>query len=323
MEASQLRICVCCGQERTGLLIPSIVYSLDDPIFSPLRGDLVLVPGEPICACSRCVGVLKAGHRPKWALRFPKPDARFTDMSTLEFRLVRPVVPIISVYRLPGGEGQYASTGGSVNFANDSLKVVSRLPRPLESCGGVWVRSSRTSAAQITVDTCIEPDYLRSVLTECLTGKHPAFDGIDFSEENLAAIAVDNLDSVILPPPPELSLEELLAEEQKEEANRESNYGPDSRHVLILDPPPGISRESFLRDLFGDATPNVPGEAEAQPGAPGMVTRDLLQPPFEPEALIDELANSFRQPLVPRHSILSEIVLWGYVFPERNCLGHT
>jgi len=270
--------------------VPAVIYSQDDPIFRALHGDLVLVPGEPLRACTRCVDVLKTGKRPKWAVRIPSPDTRFTEMSALEYRLVRPIVPIISVYRLPGGDGQFASTGGTVNFVNDSIKVVKRLPRPLDECGGVWVRGSQTAVAQIVVETKVEPDYLRSVLAECVRDKHPAFEGIGVSEENLAAIAASDLDSVILPPPPELTPEELLAEEQKEEADRQSNYGPDSRHVLIMEVPEDVSRESFLRDLFGDAAPNVPGEAEARPGAPGMVTRDILQPPFAPEALVDELA---------------------------------
>ena len=105
------------------------------------------------------------------------------------------------------------------------------------------------------------------------------------SDKNLASLVDINLDSVVLPPPPELTEEERIAEERKEECDRTSNYGRDSRHVLILEAPVDVSRESFLRDLFGDK-PNIPGEAEALPGAPGMATRDLLQPRFPPDALM-------------------------------------
>ena len=121
-----------------------------DALFEPLLGDLVLIPGEPVRSCSRCVDILKKGKRPIYALRFPAPDIRFTGMSSLEFRLCRPIVPVISIYQLPGAVGQYASCGGTVSFVNDVLGIARRLPRPLSENGGAWIRNSKTTNSQLT-----------------------------------------------------------------------------------------------------------------------------------------------------------------------------
>jgi hypothetical protein len=88
LQASQLRVCACCGQERNGLQIPDKVFSPSNKLFSPLCGDLVLIVGEPIRVCNCCADVLKTGQRPKWAIRFPAMDKRFTRLTPLEFRLV-------------------------------------------------------------------------------------------------------------------------------------------------------------------------------------------------------------------------------------------
>ena len=287
--ASDLRVCACCGQEHSGLRIPDWVYASTDDIFRPLHGDLVLIDGEPIRLCYLCEPVLKKGDRPKWALRFPPIDARFANMSKLEFRLVRPMVPVISLIKLPG-EGQFASTGGTVNFVNDSLKVAARLPRPVHQSGLVYIRSSTTSNSQVTREASVDPNEMRRVLSECIQDDHPAFRDSVLDPEVLASLEALNIDDVVLPVPTDLSAEELKEAEEDEERERNGIYGADASHNLIIDLPPEVGREDFLRCLFSKAPPNVPGEAEALPGDPNMLSRDVVQPRFPVESLVDEIA---------------------------------
>ena len=298
-------MCASCGQERGALLIPDKVYVESDDLFSPMKGDLVLIPGEPIRACTRCVCILKKGMRPLYAIRIPNKDERFTEMSKLEFRLCRPILPVITVHQLPGGEGQYATTGGSVSFFNDSMRIAKRLPRPKLECGGVWIRNSKTTSSQITSETKVQPDKIRRVLAECIANKHPAFPGIELAEDNLAALASEstNVDAVIIDEAPPLETSEEFEEESDweddapadkdtvERVRRERRVGPDPTHILLMDVPKGVDQEGFLRSLFGDdPPPSTPGEAEAQPGDPGMLTVAELQPRFSEQELVDELS---------------------------------
>jgi len=289
LQTSQLRVCACCGQVRNGLEIPDMVLSPSDKIFSPLCGDLVLILGEPIRVCISCADVLKTGRRPKTAIRFPPMDKRFTQLSPLEFRLVRPIVPVISFYRLPGSEGQLATIGGSVNFVNDSLKVARRLPRPLEENGAVWIRSSKTKESQIVTEAKVRPDLLRVTVSDCIATNHPAFPHIQLDEDTLASLAVVNISEMVVTPLSASTTDEEEAAEKEEEDERRSLYGPDSNHVLLMEVPEGVNKVEVLRSLFSNDAPNVPGEAEARPGDAGMLTRDALQPMFPAEALVNEI----------------------------------
>ena len=121
--AADLGVCACCGEERGDHLMHQCIYSKSDALFDPLEGNLVLIPGEPIRVCTRCRKVLMQKKRPRWAHHFPNMDIRFTQLTQLEFRLVRPIVPVITIFELPG-EGQLSTIGGSISFFNDSSKVV-------------------------------------------------------------------------------------------------------------------------------------------------------------------------------------------------------
>jgi hypothetical protein len=46
---------------------------------------------------------------------------------------------------------------------------------------------------------------------------------------------------------------------------------------------------TVLQTLFENDAPNIPEAAAAQPGDPGMLTTDALQPTFPPEALINDI----------------------------------
>jgi hypothetical protein len=303
-QTSQLRVCACCGQERNGLLIPDKVLLPTNNLFTPLCGDLVLIPGEPIRLCICCADVLKTGRRPKWAIRFPPMDTRFTRLTPLEFRLVRPIVPVISLYQLPGGEGQYATIGGSVSYVNDCLTMARRLPRPLEKNGAVWLRNSRTTNSQVINDIMLRPDMMRDTVADCIATKSPSFSRIQLDTATLANLAAANVSEVVVAPlPASTTPEEEEAAEKEEAAERNGLYGPDSKHVLLMDVPEGVNKLEFLRTLFSDDKPNVPGEAEARPGDAGMLTRDELQPLFPEEALLNdiELGRKIFMLVFPQH----------------------
>lgn len=304
LQTSQLRVCACCGQERNGLQIPDKVLLPTNTLFSPLCGDLVLIAGEPIRLCICCAEVLKTGRRPKWAIRFPIMDERFTRLTALEFRLVRPIVPVISLYQLPGGEGQYATVGGTVNFVNDSLKVARRLPRPIEENGGVWIRSSRTTQTQIISEIMVRPDLIRDTVSDCIASNHPAFSQIQLDEVTLGLLAAMNVSEMVVAPlPASATQEEEEAAEREEVAERNGLYGPDAKHVLLMEVPEGVNKLEVLRTLFSNDEPNVPGEAEARPGDAGMLTREALQPMFPVESLVNEieLGRSIFKLVFPQH----------------------
>jgi len=231
-------------------------------------------------------------------------DERFTRLSSLEFRLVRPIVPLITLFQLPGGEGQFATMGGTVSFVNDSLKIARRLPRPLDENGAIWIRSTRTTASQIVVETSVRPDLIRDTLSQCIANHHPAFPLVELAEDNLAELAATNVnDVVVAPPPPDVTAEEEEASERNSAAERNELYGPDSRHVLLMDVPEGVNKLDVLRSLFGSDASNVPGEAEARPGDAGMLRRDVLQPQFPVEDLVNdiELGRSIFMRVFPQH----------------------
>ena len=77
---------------------------------------------------------LRKHRKPKWAVQFREPDSRLLQLTNLEFRLISPVVPIVSILRLPG-EGQSATTDGSINFHNDAPSEIEELGVAVRGAG--------------------------------------------------------------------------------------------------------------------------------------------------------------------------------------------
>jgi hypothetical protein len=315
---STLRVCASCGEERGGDKIPEKVLSCDDPLFDPLHGDLVLIPGEPIRVCALCRAVLRLGKRPKWATRFPLMDERFVRLSPLEFRLVRPIVPVMTIYQIPG-EGQYATVGGTVSFNNDVSKIAKRLPRPLSENGGVWLRSSKTSNSQVVRETLIRPNELRDLILDVTSSDHPAFRGVELATEVIDELndRGGDVSSVVLDfALPGEDSEEAEKEETTARMASEGLFSADARHVLLEEPAPGVDKTEFLRSLCGEvgavagptaATVQVPAAAAAQAAAPaaaiGTVDLNDIQPNFSNEALVNEysLGRSYFTIVFPQH----------------------
>ena len=149
---TDLRVCAVCGEERGKHHFTAIkTYNPKDDIFIPMDSSagvrsLILVDRNSdgtVLVCNRCSADLRKHKRPKWAVHFAEPDARLLQLTNLEFRLVRPVVPIVSFLRLPG-EGQSGTTGGSINFYNDAQQVASRLPRHPQECDLIAISKPST-----------------------------------------------------------------------------------------------------------------------------------------------------------------------------------
>jgi hypothetical protein len=307
---STLHVCASCGEERGGDKIPEKVLESDDPLFGPLDGDLVLISGEPIRVCALCRAVLRLGKRPKWATRFPPMDSRFTRLSPLEFRLVRPIVPVMTIYQIPG-EGQYATVGGTVSFNNDVAKIAKRLPRPLSENGGVWLRSSRTTSSQVTRETLIRPNELRDLISEVISSGHPAFRGVELATEVIDDLnsREEDVSTVVLDfTLPGEDIEEAEREETNARMASEGLFSADARHVLLEEPAPGVDKAAFLRSLCGEKA----GEGEAPAAATmhavaaaaiGTVDMNDIQPHFSNDALVDEysLGRSFYTIVFPQY----------------------
>ena len=82
------------------------------------------------------------------------------------------------------GEGQYATTGGTVSFMNDYAEVANRLPRPVTEGGAIWIKSPKTTESQVMRETSIRPDTLISLLRDVKAENHPAYDGIDLARDD-------------------------------------------------------------------------------------------------------------------------------------------
>ena len=110
-------------------------------------------PIEPlptlVRVCKKCNDALRSTKkRPKLALHFPPQDPRFTCLSSLEFKLIRPVVPFVAMYRLyAGSEQQHCTYGNSINFYNDAMEVTRKLPRPVGNADAIFVRATRTDVS--------------------------------------------------------------------------------------------------------------------------------------------------------------------------------
>ena len=124
-----------------------------------------------VLVCSRCSSKLRKGERPKWAVQFEPADERLMQLTDIEFRMIRPVVPIVRIIRLTG-EGQLATNGGSINFFNDALRVASRLPRHPQHCDLIAVAMPATSASAVSRVVQVRPELVRQVLHEVI--KEPA-----------------------------------------------------------------------------------------------------------------------------------------------------
>jgi len=174
-EMTDLRVCAVCGEERGKQHFPAIkTYDPLNDMFIPMDSSagvrsLILVDQNSdgtVLICSRCSAELRKHRRPKWAVQFPKPDSRLLQLTNLEFRLIRPVVPIVPILRRPG-EGQSATTGGSINFHNDTQHVASKLPRHPQECDLIAVSMPSTLAAKVSRVVNVRPklvmDVLRSV----------------------------------------------------------------------------------------------------------------------------------------------------------------
>ena len=99
---ADLRVCAVCGEERGKHWFPTtLTYDPRDIFFIPMDSDskrqLILVDQNSdgtVLVCSRCSAELRKGERPKWVVQFEPADERLMQLTDVEFRMIRPVVPM-------------------------------------------------------------------------------------------------------------------------------------------------------------------------------------------------------------------------------------
>jgi hypothetical protein len=132
-----------------------------------MNGNFVNIDPTPednqkFLVCLRCYKVLHEDkRRPRWAFILER-DTRFEQLNALEFRLIRPIIPIVSFFELPSGD-QSACIGGSINYANNTEEVAERVPRLPEDSDCLFVKHKSTTAAQLTDIREIRPNMLRTI----------------------------------------------------------------------------------------------------------------------------------------------------------------
>jgi len=87
-------------------------------------------------------------------------DTRFEQLNALEFRLIRPIIPVVPFFELPSGD-QSACAGGSINYASNTEEAAERLPRLPEDSDCMFVKHKSTTAAQLTDIREIRPNLLQ------------------------------------------------------------------------------------------------------------------------------------------------------------------
>jgi hypothetical protein len=173
--------------------------------------------------------LLKKDERPKWAIHFPPPDERLLSLTPLEFKLIRPIIPLVYVYELPHSEGQAATAGGSASWINDAAKVASRLPRSLEETNSLWIRNAAPSPGRLGSVEKVNVARLRKVLD--LVKDEPAWRGIEVDDEALAALEQTNPEGTVVVDPGED--EEAENDAATKPARKPTLMSPDAKHVFM------------------------------------------------------------------------------------------
>jgi hypothetical protein len=136
-----------------------------------------------ITLCTRCYDNLNGGLLPKFAaanhLQFgPIPEV-LSVLSDIELRMISQVEAFVTVRRLDGG--QYGTKDNIVNFFNDVMHVVKKLPRPASNIKLVFVRITGYQVREHLV----RPDRIRAAL-HWLKAHNPLYADVIIDEELLA-----------------------------------------------------------------------------------------------------------------------------------------
>jgi len=156
-------------------------FDPDDPLWGPLDG-IRLADQESLHICLECLRFLQQGLRPPRAAQlFKALEPELHDLSAMELRCIKPILPFIAIYLLRGKDRQYGSMGHTISFPNDAMAVAARLPRlPSKTATAILVEESAKTG--VTRLHTIRPAAIRAALLFAITSKHVAFRNVAFDE---------------------------------------------------------------------------------------------------------------------------------------------
>jgi hypothetical protein len=176
------------------------IYDSNDTFFHPLRNDEgvidVIAEGfvatdtgtatQHIWLCHRCNRSLRARKIPKFSrasgLRIGDVPKELAVLNRIEARLVGLGISFttcVNLYR----DGQEFTRGNAINYWNEPAETVRELPRPLKSCGVVFLKSTTDSKSSYFR---VRPKLVREALMWLILN-NPLYKRIIISEQNLQA----------------------------------------------------------------------------------------------------------------------------------------
>jgi hypothetical protein len=137
----------------------------------------------------------KRKRRHAWSHHFPPADARLTQLTELERRLLRPRVPVTTLLTCRNGQ---CACRPEHHVFNDAAAVCRKLPRLPSVADYIVVRNGNADGTSVTWKEKIRPELLRCVLHDLLDADHPAYRGVEMDEDALAALHADSGASCVI-----------------------------------------------------------------------------------------------------------------------------
>lgn len=184
----------------------------------------------------------------------------------------------VTVIRLPA-EGQYATTGSSISYMNDSLSVAQKLPRLPSAADTVYVTTGGGKTGLQQRHCAIRPEKLRQLLRSLIEQSTFAWRSVEVDDAVLEMLTQEVEKDTAAD-----AVTASMPADEGEAAPREESHvhSPDAAHVL-MEMPTAVDAAATLRQLVGDDAP-APPPPPAQPSPAGAACApphvDTLQPPF-------------------------------------------
>ena len=149
-------ICGSCGELGNARSMQIRTYNRGDPVFQTLEVTETAFSygliheaivenenGKTVPFCESCLSHLKRRQKPMFCIAngFLLCDVplELAVLNTIELRMVGLGICFTTCYNLQG-DGQECSRGNAINFWNDTFRIASSLPHPLERCGVIQMR---------------------------------------------------------------------------------------------------------------------------------------------------------------------------------------
>jgi hypothetical protein len=206
IDAPLSKVCGVCGELVPPKSVRAVPYSATDARFRLLGVDVnghqergLIEAGvwrvdstEYVAFCARCDRAIQSGVVPRFSIasgfKLCSVPHCLAVLNPMEARMVGLGICFTTCYTL-GSLGQTATRGNSINFWNDDIDLVAKLPRPPQLCGVIQLRRHEGRGSCFTV----RPWLLRKAL-DWLRANNPLYRGVVVDET-----VMDSLDSHVLP----------------------------------------------------------------------------------------------------------------------------